>query len=403
MNDFSDTLKKIERVVLSSIFYESKSFEKIKAKLSSNDFFIPLHVYIFSALDKLNERNEPLTPEMVCNEINKKGITLDSIIEITAESPVADIESYVKKIKEASLERRLKKELNFHLKDSKNPLDTITRLQEFLDNVKNNHSFIQDDKNNLEWIEYFKNKQDIIHYKLGIDFLDSKVLNGGIELNQLVLISGDAESGKTTLAMQILDNISKYSKVCFFNLEFPTYKYIKRRSKALDRQFNNKEITQKIKHTMLENTIIIDSVNDIYDAQNAIIRNALKGVRFFFIDSQMCLSVPDLKGEELESKKFEILQRLTHKYDIVIFLIVQTAKGDNENPFGSKKGGHFASITIRIEHDTNKTLNERKIIIQKNKQTGIKNEFKVKLNSDLCKFYSLDSNQPIYETIELDI
>lgn len=57
--------------------------------------------------------------------------------------------------------------------------------------------------------------------------------------------------------------------------------------------------------------------------------------------------------EEQESEKFSNLANLAHKFYIVIFLIVQTSKNDTKSPLGSKKGGHYNSITIRIKYNKN--------------------------------------------------
>lgn len=54
--------------------------------------------------------------------------------------------------------------------------------------------------------------------------------------------------------------------------------------------------------------------------------------------------------EEEESLKFSLLAKLCHSMGILVFLIVQTSKSDRDNPMGSKKGGHEASVIIRIEH-----------------------------------------------------
>ena len=108
--------------------------------------------------------------------------------------------------------------------------------------------------------------------------------------------------------------------------------------------------------------------------------------------------------EEEESMKFSILARLCHNLDISIFLIIQNAKGDTENPMGSKKGGHEASIIMRIEKtapDKNDIMqsnnlydeNKRIIKIQKNKQSG--KHFKEELYFDTksLSFYTLEQNK----------
>ena len=114
--------------------------------------------------------------------------------------------------------------------------------------------------------------------------------------------------------------------------------------------------------------------------------------------------------EEEETMKFSTLARLCHSLNILIILVIQNAKGDKENPMGSKKGGHEASIIIRIERVAPKKddltqagnlydENARLIMVQKNKQTGKHFKEKVFFNTHSLKFYSLDKNDmPIYKS-----
>ena len=82
-----------------------------------------------------------------------------------------------------------------------------------------------------------------------------------------------------------------------------------------------------------------------------------------------------------------------NKYPITIFLIVQTSKNDTKSPLGSKKGGHEASIMIRIEHnkakDSHSAFDEtsRTVIIQKNKQTGIHAKYDVSFDTRTQMFH----------------
>lgn len=239
-------------------------------------------------------------------------------------------------------------------------------------------------KNLSDWIEYQKNKKPIEKYKTGVYFLDS-VFDGGIEAAQLVLISGDPEAGKTTLGLQILENMSFNIKVGFFSFEFTIDQYIKDKKK-------------KPNDVHFENMFIINDGYDIYQiAQN--IRNLYRlGVRVFLIDSQMRIVSPQGRNmEEEESLKFSLLARLCHSLGIVVILIVQTAKSDRDNPMGSKKGGHESSITIRIEHCSAKNEelrefdeNSRLIILKKNKQTGKHYKEKVRFSPSARRFYPIE-------------
>ena len=253
---------------------------------------------------------------------------------------------------------------------------------------------INEYKNMNQWQEYYLKKPLNPKFKTGLGFLDS-VFDGGIEGAQLVLISGDPEAGKTTLGLQILEYISKSTKVCFFSFEFPINTYLKRRA-------NDKNIRR-------ENLIIIDDGYEIYQvAQN--IKNLYKqGVRVFLIDSQMRLVSPNGRNmEEEESLKFSMLARLCHSLGILVFLIVQTSKGDRDNPMGSKKGGHEASIIIRIEHDKPENANLREfsensrlIILKKNKQSGKHYKEKVSFDSNKGKFGTSEQNYQNMEVVTI--
>lgn len=241
-------------------------------------------------------------------------------------------------------------------------------------------------------------------YALGVNFLDV-ILYGGIELHQLVLISGDFESGKSSLCLQIIRNLAKFHKCAYFCFEFPADKYAVGEEKILNRLLNQNTLTYKDMEAIQENIYIIDEGMNVDDTAANILFLASCGVKFFVIDSQMRLNVEQaMNVEESESRKFSILNNLCNKYGIVIFLIVQTSKNDNKSPLGSKKGGHEASIMIRIEHNDFTTTNakgkevkdkkypfdpnSRTIIVQKNKQTGKHAQFKVDFDTTNQTFSS---------------
>lgn len=247
-----------------------------------------------------------------------------------------------------------------------------------------------------QWVEYYRQKPKVAQLKTGVEFLDS-AFNGGIELGQFVLVGGDPEAGKTMLGLQILENIAKTHKVAFFCFEFTIEQYLKR-------------VEEKNVKTNFHNVIILNDGYHIFElAEN--IRNLYRqGVKVFFIDSQMRISHTQGRNmEEEETAKFSTLAKLCHSLGILIVLVIQNAKGDKENPMGSKKGGHEANIIIRIERVAPKkddlaqagNLYDEKarlIMVQKNKQTGKHFKEKVHFNPATLKFYPLDKNEfPIYK------
>lgn len=252
-------------------------------------------------------------------------------------------------------------------------------------------------KNLAQWIDYYATRPEQPKFKTKVSFLDS-VFDGGLEVAQLVLISGDPEAGKTTLGLQILENISHYAKVGFFSFEFTIEQYI--RAKKAERKPPN-----------LENMYIINEGYELYTiAQN--IKNLYRqGVKVFLIDSQMRITSPNGRNmEEEESLKFSLLAKLCHSMGILVFLIVQTSKSDRDNPMGSKKGGHEASVIIRIEHCKAEiealrefSENSRMVILKKNKQTGKHFKEKVAFNPQTRKFSSIEvGGGEVVESVEME-
>lgn len=231
-----------------------------------------------------------------------------------------------------------------------------------------------------QWQDFFLSKPPLMKFKTHIPFLDT-CFDGGIEVGQLVLISGDPEAGKTMLGTQILENIAKSYKVGFFCFEFTIQSYLK---------------AKKNSRVNLNNIIALNDGYNINEIAMTIKEMAKTGVRVFLIDSQMRITSPAGRNmEEEESLKFSTLAKICHSLDVLIFLIVQTSKGDRDNPMGSKKGGHEASIIMRIEHTKAKDENlrefnesERMFIVKKNKQTGKHFKEKVFFNPQTLRFTS---------------
>lgn len=260
--------------------------------------------------------------------------------------------------------------------------------------------------NFLEWEERFKNKDEQEKIKSGVGFLDH-ALDGGFEPAQLVLISGDPEMGKTSLCLQIIENISRLEKVAFFCFEFTVWDYIKK--KGNQNHFNK------------NNMIILNEGYNIFEMENNIRILAKKGIRVFFIDSQMRVenNTEGNNPEERETLKFSILAKLCHKLDILVLLIVQTSKSDTDNPLGSKRASHEASIIMRLEKleidkkdysHQNKAFHptKRKFIMQKNKQTGRHFVEEIGFKPSNQSFYSLYENiknptEVSFETIQKEL
>ncbi|WP_232729419.1 ATPase domain-containing protein [Helicobacter pylori] len=220
-----------------------------------------------------------------------------------------------------------------------------------------------------EWEEFFRSKPKIEKIPTGIDFLDN-ISDGGFEVGQLILLSGDPEAGKTLLGVQYITNAQQNHKVTYFGFEFSVRKHIE--------TLNSKNF--KINK---ENYFIDDLSCEINELVSQIRGLAKEGHKLFIIDSQMKIQAPIVGRtiEEVETIKFTTLADLAKRLQVIIILIIQNSKNDSYAPTGSRKGAHEAHVMIRIEKiksgelkhikDYNERGKHRKVLILKNKQTGL--------------------------------
>ncbi len=220
-----------------------------------------------------------------------------------------------------------------------------------------------------EWEEYFQSKPKIEKIHTGIDFLDN-ISDGGFEVGQLILLSGDPEAGKTLLGIQYITYAQQQHKVTYFGFEFSVRKHIE-------------TLNSKGFKVNKENYFIDDLSCEINELVSQIRGLAKEGHKLFIIDSQMKIQAPIVGRtiEEVETIKFTTLADLAKRLQVIIILIIQNSKNDSYAPTGSRKGAHEAHVMIRIEKiksgelkhikDYNERGKHRKVLILKNKQTGL--------------------------------
>lgn len=383
-----DTLESLEQEILLSMVYYKEDIDEFLA-ITPRQVFSQKGSVILEKILHLQGK-KALSTHSLMNALTSEQQSDEYVLELFSKSPNS---SFVNLSQELITAYKLKMQKANGLKMIKaSDNNTLLDLSMLDRGVESNEY-----KNLAQWIDYYATRPEQPKFKSKISFLDS-VFDGGIEVAQLVLISGDPEAGKTTLGLQVLENISHYAKVGFFSFEFTIEQYI--RAKQAERKPPN-----------LDNMYIINEGYELYTiAQN--IKNLYRqGVKVFLIDSQMRITSPNGRNmEEEESLKFSLLAKLCHSMGILVFLIVQTSKSDRDNPMGSKKGGHEASIIIRIEHCKPEiealrefSENSRMVILKKNKQTGKHFKEKVAFDPNTRKFTSIEvGGAAITESVEMD-
>ncbi|WQY62078.1 helicase DnaB [Helicobacter pylori] len=378
----------MENLIVKSFLDYPEHIEDFLEDISLKSF-TAFNQKVIKALVDMNHKNQPIRLETIKLKIGEKDFESEEFKRILAADSYPDY---------LNLKSDFKTHLCFQMQEHlANKLKEATRKSEVFDydflNKYINLGIVRNGKYFWEWEEFFKNKPPIEKIETGINFLDH-ITDGGIELGQIVLLSGDPEAGKTLLGVQYLMHAQQQYKVTYFGFEFSVRKHIE--------TLKNKNF--KVKG---ENYFIDDQSCELNDLISQIRSLSKEGHKVFLIDSQMKIQAPVIGRtiEEIETSKFSALGETARSLGVLIILIVQNSKNDSYTPTGSRKGGHEAHLMIRIERlkkydlpqikDFTERAKYRRIVILKNKQTGLSGHRYLK-NMDY-RFFEVDYDAPILQ------
>ena len=215
-------------------------------------------------------------------------------------------------------------------KDSEN-LDCYNEKKEFHENKLEMIALITvtDKRNGIsakELIAMVKDRPPAIRYSTGISPLDRE-LNGGFAVGSLVILGGGSFTGKTFITLEMLTNISEYSKTVFFNFEMGDTKIADRLNRM------------RLSNNQLTNLIVDKDSRNITDIETEMILYARSGCKFFVIDSKMKIDVSgNMSQNDKSSHITNTLSRIAQKYDIIIFLINQISEENLKSGYFGFKG-----------------------------------------------------------------
>ncbi|MFP6155351.1 RAD55 family ATPase [Helicobacter pylori] len=374
----------MENLIMKSFLDYPQHIEDFLEDISVKSF-TPFNQKLIKVLIGMNHRNQTPRLETIKIRIGEKEFESEEFKRILAADSYPDY---------LSLKSDFKTHLCFQMQEHlANKLKEATRKSEVFDydflNKYINLGIVRNGKYFWEWEEYFENKPPIEKIETGINFLDT-ITDGGIELGQIVLLSGDPEAGKTLLGVQFLMHAHQQHKVTYFGFEFSVRKHIET---LKDKNFNVKG----------DHYFIDDQSCELNDLISQIRSLSKEGHKVFLIDSQMKIQAPIVgrTTEEVETAKFTALSEVARNLQVLIIFIIQNSKNDSYTPTGSRKGGHEVHLMIRIERlkrnqlpeikDFTERSKHRRILILKNKQTGLSGHRFVK-NVDY-RFFEIE-NQP---------
>ncbi|MGA2026312.1 MAG: replicative DNA helicase [Syntrophobacteraceae bacterium] len=243
MEDLSAELRKIppqqieaEQSLLGGIMVDSLGLPSALEVLKGDEFYKESHRIIFTAIQDLFERNEPVDILTVTNLLEERKL-LESvggasyIAALTDAMPTSsNVAAYAKIINEKAVMRRLIQSANEIIsfaygggKNSEEVLDSaeaaIFRIAER--KIRNSYFPLKDViKKNIETIErYQEYRETVTGVPSGYKELDK--LTAGFQKSDLIIIAARPSMGKTALGLCIAKNAAKDSgiPVGFFSLE----------------------------------------------------------------------------------------------------------------------------------------------------------------------------------------
>lgn len=225
-----------EQSVIGSMFFSKKALQKCIESLNKDLFYDERHAKIFDCIKELSEKGTPIDITIVTSELNnRKQLSsiggVEYLSELTTIVPsAANVEEYIKIVKEKALRRRLIETAQEIETDGYNWESSIDEL---LDKSEKNMMVLSKTRTGSEFRSIqevlFKAQEDLEKLSqlkgeitgLPTGFYHLDKITSGLQPNNLIIIAARPAMGKTAFALNIVTNVAKATgkKVALFNLE----------------------------------------------------------------------------------------------------------------------------------------------------------------------------------------
>lgn len=254
-----------EQAVLGGLMLDNNAWERVLDQVSDNDFYRHDHRLIFRAIYRLAERNDPFDVVTLSEQLDKEGqLTqvggLAYLGELAKNTPsVANIKAYASIIRERATLRQL-------ISISGEIADSAYEPQgrsgnEILDEAERKIFQIAESrpkdggaigvvdllKSTVATIDtLFNSTEAITGVSTGFADLDEKT--SGLQSSDLIIVAGRPSMGKTTFAMNLVENALMRSDklILVYSLEMPAESLMMRMLSSLGRIDQTKVRTGKL-------------------------------------------------------------------------------------------------------------------------------------------------------------
>ena len=227
-----------EQAVLGSLLLSKEKYPEVDALINSSDFESEAHREIYDCIKTLADEGKGIDHITVSKQLDRKnslqrvgGVDyLKELQKVPVSALAAD--SYATLVKDQSIDRNLKNVLQELIKTSDDPQgktsdeilnEAEAKIFELSENRTKNDSLKRIEEfvgSTLDKLEELSKKQgELIGLSSGFKAVDG--VTQGLQNEDLIVIAGRPSMGKTSLAMNIAENIAKNDDGCVlvFSLE----------------------------------------------------------------------------------------------------------------------------------------------------------------------------------------
>jgi replicative DNA helicase len=233
-----------ERCVLGACLIDGEIVTEVVAALSSNDFYMPAHKRIFSAVEELYADGKAADVVTVTDLLDRSGFLaevggLDYIVGLSESLlSAANFRYYTDIVKRDGTLRSLISAANDIAADAYENVsaeDAMSKAEKLifdLSRERDRSSLVNINTVTSETIReveaFLKDKNSVKGIKTGFDNFD--LWFNGLHRSDLILIAARPGVGKTSFALNIVGNVAikEHKKVAVFSLEMPIEQLAKR-------------------------------------------------------------------------------------------------------------------------------------------------------------------------------
>ena len=373
----------IERLVLSSIFFDYEQIFEVSLILKKDDFYLKAHQDIYQVMLALHDEGLPIDEDFIRNRVPKEDFNDNVLIEILSAKPIVNTEAYCLEIKESSKLRKLEqlsKNIIFNVSNDKNSQDIITNIQVNIENIEN--ETLQQIPTIRDTIKEFKADMQkaldggakILGQSSGLEALDNII--GAFEDGDLIVIAARPSMGKTSIISTIATKALEEGRgVLIESLEMPRKKIVSRLIAA-----RSAESLTDLKRGLVKNKDNFNAAIEFFENSNLIIhdkayptilelQNRIKAtirrnpdIKNIFVDHTGKIQLLGKTREDIEIGHISaMLKKIARDYNIRVFLLQQLNRSlesrENKRPMLSdlKNSGNIeedADIVLGLYRDS---------------------------------------------------